>query len=156
MLSKAERQSLFRAHRKNLSSVRFNGLTVTYLSSPTKVRKRMVVSPAWIRLWFKISEGNFDDSLWQGLSQAEKDFMYLIMKDTNPELPKSQELMKAHHNEAYSVFKRLYLNEAELKLGNDNRQLILGIMDAIQELNDRHLMSGPLATATRRRWATFL
>ena len=65
----------------NTSKVRIEGLLVKFYSSTYNLVKRMIVKPEFIKLYYKISDGEpFDLTLWEELTQAEKNFLFQIIE----------------------------------------------------------------------------
>lgn len=124
----------------NSSKIHIEGLLVKYYSSTYNLVKRMIVKPEFIKLYYKISDGEpFDLSLWDELTQAEKNFLFLIIGKAKPELEK--DVGERHRKEAKTFFNKLYVNENQLRMGNNSPEILKEIEEAISTLAERHLIS---------------
>lgn len=91
--------------------------------------KRKFVESAFIQLWFKISEGLWDENLWNEISDENKDFMaysFYKIRKTNEELDfkQNKELDIAVSKKFKNTQKRLNLIEGMIKSGNFNEALV--------------------------------
>jgi hypothetical protein len=91
--------------------------------------KRKFVESAFIELWFKLSEGLWDEDLWEQISDENKDFMaysYYKIRKTNPELDfkENKGLDIAVSKKFKNTQKRLNLIEGMIKSGNFNEALV--------------------------------
>lgn len=124
----------------NTSKVRIEGLLVKFYSSTYNLVKRMIVKPEFIKLYYKISDGEpFDLSLWDELTQAEKNFLFQIIGKAKPDL--ERDISERHRKEAKTFFNKLYVNENQIRLGNNSPEVLSEISDSIQTLMDRHLIT---------------
>lgn len=124
----------------NTSKVRIEGLLVKFYSSEYNLVKKMIVKPEFIKLYYKISDGEpFDMSLWDELSQAEKNFLFQIIGKAKPHLEK--EIGDRHRKEAKTFFNKLYVNENQIRIGNNSPEIYSEIKSSLEELVDRHLIS---------------
>lgn len=124
----------------NTSKVHIQGLLVKFYSSTYNLAKKMIVKPEFIKLYYKISDGEpFDLDLWDQLSQPEKNFLFRIISKAKPTL--ERDVGDRHRKEAKTFFNKLYVNENQIRIGNNSPQIFAEISDAIQALIDRHLIS---------------
>lgn len=124
----------------NTSAVRIEGLLVKFFTSTYNQVKRMIVKPEFIKLYYKISDGEpFDLSLWDELTQAEKNFLFQIIGKAKPDL--ERDIGDRHRKEAKTFFNKLYVNENQIRLGNNSPEVLKEIEESIQTLMDRHLIT---------------
>jgi hypothetical protein len=124
----------------NTSKVRIEGLLVKFYSSTYNLVKRMIVKPEFIKLYYKISDGEpFDLTLWEELTQAEKNFLFQIIEKAKPDL--ERDIADRHRKEAKTFFNKLYVNENQIRLGNNSPEILKEIEESIQTLMDRHLIT---------------
>lgn len=124
----------------NASRVRIEGLLVKFFTSTYNLAKRMIVKPEFIKLYYKISDGEpFDLSLWEELTQAEKNFLFQIIGKAKPEL--ERDISDRHRKEAKTFFNKLYVNENQIRIGNNSPEVLQEITDSIQTLMERHLIT---------------
>lgn len=124
----------------NTSKIRIEGLLVKFYSSTYNLVKKMIVKPEFIKLYYKISDGEpFDLALWDELTQAEKNFLFQIIGKAKPEL--ERDIGDRHRKEAKTFFNKLYVNENQIRIGNNSSEVFKEIKDAIQTLMDRHLIT---------------
>lgn len=122
------------------SKVSIQGLMVKFYKTPFSNAQRMLVKPEFIKLYYKISDGEpFDLSLWEELSQAEKSFLYKIMVNMKPDA--SRELTERQCKEAKQFFNKLYVNENQIRLGNNSPEVFKELGDSVQELINRNMIS---------------
>lgn len=124
----------------NTSKVRIEGLLVKFYSSTYNLVKRMIVKPEFIKLYYKISDGEpFDLALWDELTQPEKNFLFQIIGKAKPDM--ERDIGERHRKEAKTFFNKLYVNENQIRLGNDSPEILKEIEEALQTLMDRHLIT---------------
>ena len=104
------------------------------LRSGKSILKRMLVSPAFISLWYKINEHDFDLNEFNMLNQIEKNFMF--------ELAKKLKIDNKHLNiqqsiESDKLIQRLQLVEGSISIGNDNEDLKKEYIEILDQLADR-------------------
>ena len=110
--------------------VKIHGLAISlYREAPytsTKGRpvlvKRKLVEPAWIELWFKATEGEWDDTLWEQLSDDNKDWFAYCFHMT--EQNDNKELEIALSKKFKKTQQRLNLLEGMVMAGNMNDDLV--------------------------------
>ena len=132
----------------NTAQIKINGLLVKYYSSTYNLVKRMVVKPEWIKLYYKISDGEpFDLSLWEELTQAEKNFLFQIISKCYARKENVwREMGERQRKEAKPIFNRLYVNENQIRIGNDSEEVFKAIEESLKELIDRHLIDKNIST----------
>lgn len=93
---------------------------------------RRLVSPAWIELWFKATENQWDDMLWEQLSDENKDwFSYCYHLTSQPD---NKYLEIAISKKFKKVQQRLVLLEGMILSGNINKDLVDEINDILDSL----------------------
>ena len=93
---------------------------------------RRLVEPAWIELWFKATENEWDDMLWEQISDQNQDWFSYCYHLTNQ--PDNKELEIAISKKFKKVQQRLVLLEGMIMAGNINKELIVeigGILDSL-------------------------
>lgn len=124
----------------NTSKIIIQGLLVKLYTSEYCRAKTMLVKPEWIRLWYKLSDGApFDLTLWEELSQPEKNFMFRCISTLKPD--HERDIGERHRKEAKQLFDRLYIAEGEIRSGNNGRAVFQDLRDAIAALMERNLLS---------------
>lgn len=124
----------------NTSKIIIQGLLVKLYTSEYCRSKTMLVKPEWIRLWYKVSDGApFDLTLWEELSQPEKNFMFRCISTLKP--GHERDIGERHRKEAKQLFDRLYIAEGSLRAGNNSRAVYQDLCDAIAALMERNLLS---------------
>lgn len=115
--------------------VKINGLYVgLYRSHKTKptLFKRRLVEPAWIELWFKATEGEWDETLWEQISDENKDFFsYCYHMSDQPE---NKYLEIAISKKFKKIQQRLVLLEGMIVAGNINKDLVNEVNDILDRL----------------------
>jgi hypothetical protein len=124
----------------NTGKVVIHGLLVKFYSSEYNMVKKMVVKPEFIKLYYKISDGApFDLTLWEELSQPEKNFLFQIISKIRPE--SERDIGERHRKEAKQFFNKLYVNENQIRIGNNSKEIFNELKDSISGLMDRHLIT---------------
>lgn len=93
---------------------------------------RRLVEPAWIELWFKATEGEWDDSLWDQISDDNKDWFSYCYHLTKQ--PDNKYLEIALSKKFKKTQQRLVLLEGMIMAGNINKDLVGevdGILDSL-------------------------
>lgn len=127
----------------NTAKVVIQGLLVKFYTSEYCLAKKMVVKPEFIKLYYKISDGDpFDLLLWEELSQAEKNFMFKIISKMRPEV--ERDIGERHRREAKQFFNKLYVNENQLRIGNNSKEVFSELKDSLAGLMERHLITKQL------------
>lgn len=104
-----------------------------------KVAVRKLVSPEWLRLFMKIKEGSFDDSLWNALPRDLRSMMGSVCRLMG--VPFNDDLNIALATDFKSDYDRLKLLEGNIQAGNNNKALY----DECIEIIDRLTKSGQLS-----------
>jgi len=107
------------------------GLYRDHISKPVLFGRRLV-EPAWIQLWFKATENQWDDMLWDQLSDDNKDWFSYCYHLTNQ--PENKYLEIALSKKFKKVQQRLVLLEGMIMSGNLNQALIDEINDILDSL----------------------
>lgn len=137
--------------RVNTAKVVIHGLLVKFYTSEYVLKKKMMVKPEFIKLYYKISDGEpFDLSLWDELSQAEKNFMFQIISKIKPE--KERDIGDRHRKEAKQFFNKLYVNENQLRIGNNSSEVFKELKESINGLMERHLITTNLGGRLIRQY----
>jgi hypothetical protein len=113
------------------------GLYRDHISKPVLFGRRLV-EPAWIELWFKATENQWDDMLWEQISDENKDWFSYCYHIS--ELPVNKYLEVAVSKKFKKVQQRLVLLEGMIMAGNINKELI----DEINEILDSLVKSQQL------------
>jgi hypothetical protein len=121
--------------------IKINGLYVglyrDHLTKPVLFGRRLV-EPAWIELWFLATENKWDDSLWEQISDENKDWFSYCYHLTNQ--PDNKNLEIAVSKKFKKVQQRLVLLEGMIMAGNINKELI----DEINNILDLLVASSQL------------
>lgn len=132
--------------------IKINGLYVgLYREHSTKpvLFGRRLVEPAWIELWFKATEGEWDETLWEQISDENKDwFSYCYHLSKQPD---NKHLEIAVSKKFKKVQQRLVLLEGMIMSGNINKELIVeigGILDSL--VNSQQLPQKQAARMKKR------
>lgn len=110
---------------------------------------RRLVEPAWIELWFKATEGEWDDMLWEQLSDDNKDWFSYCYHLTNQ--PDNKYLEIALSKKFKKVQQRLVLLEGMIMAGNINKDLIDEINDILDSLVKSNQLPQKQASRTKKR-----
>jgi len=113
------------------------GLYRDHISKPVLFKRRLV-EPAWIELWFKATENQWDDMLWENISDENKDFFSYCYHIS--EQPVNRYLEVAVSKKFKKVQQRLVLLEGMIMAGNINKELI----DEVNEILDSLVKSQQL------------
>lgn len=93
---------------------------------------RRLVEPAWVELWFKATENQWDDMLWEQLSDENKDWFSKCYHITNQ--PENKYLEIALSKKFKKIQQRLVLLEGMIMAGNINKDLIDEINNILDSL----------------------
>lgn len=107
------------------------GLYRDHITKPVLFGRRLV-EPAWIELWFKATENKWDDSLWDQISDENKDWFSYCYHTTNQ--PDNNNLEIAVSKKFKKIQQRLVLLEGMIMAGNINKELIKEINDILDNL----------------------
>jgi hypothetical protein len=113
------------------------GLYRDHISKPVLFGRRLV-EPAWIELWFKATENQWDDMLWEQISDENKDWFSYCYHIS--EQPVNRYLEVAVSKKFKKVQQRLVLLEGMIMAGNINKELI----DEVNEILDSLVKSQQL------------
>lgn len=97
------------------------GLYRDHTSKPVLFGRRLV-EPAWIELWFKATDGEWDDTLWEQITDENKDWFSYCYHLTKQ--PDNKYLEIAVSKKFKKVQQRLVLLEGMIMAGNINKDLI--------------------------------
>jgi hypothetical protein len=106
---------------------------------------RRVITPSFLQLWFKATENEWDDDLWEDLSDANQDFFTKAYHMSNQPFNKKLELAVA--KKFKKCQQRLMLIEGMISSGNTNKDLLLEFNDIIKSLINSNQI--PSKTGTR-------
>lgn len=107
------------------------GLYRDHINKPVLFQRRLV-EPAWIELWFKATENQWDDSLWEQISDENKDWFSYCYHITNQ--PENKYLEMAVSKKFKKVQQRLNLLEGMIMAGNINDELVDEMNDILDNL----------------------
>lgn len=107
------------------------GLYRDHITKPVLFGRRLV-EPAWIELWFKATENQWDDSLWEQISDENKDWFSYCYHITNQ--PENKYLEMAVSKKFKKVQQRLNLLEGMIMAGNINDDLVDEMNDILDNL----------------------
>lgn len=124
------------------------GLYREHLSRPVLFGRRLV-EPAWIELWFKATEGEWDDMLWEQLSDDNKDWFSYCYHLTNQ--PDNKWLEIALSKKFKKVQQRLVLLEGMIMAGNINKELIDEVNDILDGLVKSQQLPQKQASRMKKR-----
>lgn len=94
------------------------------------------MEPAWIELWFKATENQWDDMLWNQLSASNKDYFSYCYHIS--EQPYNKELEIAIAKKFKDMQQRLLLIEGMVMNGNLSLQLVEEFIDIINKLRESY------------------
>lgn len=115
--------------------IKINGLYVAlYRSHKTRptLFKRRLVEPAWIELWFKATEEGWDETLWEQISDENKDWFSYCYHMTDQ--PDNKHLEIALSKKFKKIQQRLVLLEGMIIAGNINKDLVIEINNILDQL----------------------
>ena len=107
------------------------GLYREHITRPVLFNRRLV-EPAWIELWFKATENQWDDNLWEQISDENKDFFSRCYHVT--EQPVNRYLEVAVSKKFKKIQQRLVLLEGMIMSGNINKDLIEEVSSILDSL----------------------
>ncbi len=120
----------------NNKFIKINGCYVSlyrfYRNIPVLLHRR-VVEPAFIQLWYKLSELEFDIDLYTQLSDENKDYLSFCFHTIYPQLENKQlEIETA--KKSRKLQERLVLLEGMIMSGNINKELITELNEILNKL----------------------
>lgn len=107
------------------------GLYRDHINKPVLFSRRLV-EPAWIELWFKATENQWDESLWEQISDENKDWFSYCYHITNQ--PENKYLEMAVSKKFKKVQQRLNVLEGMIMAGNINNELVDEMNDILDNL----------------------
>ena len=107
------------------------GLYRHHITRPVLFSRRLV-EPAWIELWFKATENQWDDNLWEQISDDNKDFFSRCYHVTDQ--PVNRHLEVAVSKKFKKIQQRLVLLEGMIMAGNINKDLIEEVSSILDSL----------------------
>ena len=124
------------------------GLYRDHITKPVLFGRRLV-EPAWIELWFKATENQWDDSLWDQISDENKDWFSYCYHTTNQ--PNNKELEIAVSKKFKKIQNRLVLLEGMIMAGNINIDLINEVNEILDSLVKSSQLPQKQATRMKKR-----
>lgn len=132
--------------------IKIKGLYVAlyrdHITKPVLFERRLV-EPAWIELWFKATEGEWDDTLWEQISEANQDFFSNCYHITNQ--PENKYLEIALSKKFKKIQQRLVLLEGMIMAGNINKALIDEITEILDSLVKSQQLPQKQASRMKKR-----
>lgn len=111
--------------------------------------KQKMLSPTALRLWFHISDGQFDEDLWNDLDDAQQKFLVYAHREMR--FPENRQLEIALSKKTIGMQNRLKLLEGNIMNGNLNKDLIDEASTIINELKAMSVLSAQQATRYQLR-----
>jgi len=124
------------------------GLYREHISRPVLFSRR-IVEPAWIELWFKATEGQWDDNLWELISDDNKDWFSKCYHVT--EQPVNKYLEVALSKKFKKIQERLVLLEGMIMAGNINKDLINEMINILDSLVQSDQLPQKQASRMKKR-----
>jgi len=110
---------------------------------------RRLVEPAWIELWFKATENQWDDMLWEQISDENKDWFSYCYHIS--EQPVNRYLEVAVSKKFKKVQQRLVLLEGMIMAGNINKELIDEVSSILDSLVKSQQLPQKQASRMKKR-----
>ena len=126
---------------------RRQGLLITLRNDAGKIRSKCIVSPHFVNLLLELEKNKWDPQLWDNLSQIERNFMY----ELNQKCLKNRDVEFQHLNDCNRPMNRLRILDGELLAGNISKGLIKEFKELVDELFQRHQISGPLKNVMKKK-----
>jgi len=124
------------------------GLYRDHITKPVLFGRRLV-EPAWIELWFKATENQWDDMLWDQISDENKDWFSYCYHIS--EQPVNRYLEVAVSKKFKKVQQRLVLLEGMIMAGNINKELIDEVNKILDSLVNSHQLPQKQASRMKKR-----
>jgi hypothetical protein len=124
------------------------GLYRDHINKPVLFGRRLV-EPAWIELWFKATENQWDDMLWEQLSDENKDWFSYCYHLTNQ--PDNKYLEIAVSKKFKKMQQRLVLLEGMIMSGNINKDLIDEVSNILDSLVKSQQLPQKQASRMKKR-----
>lgn len=136
-----------------LKSLEVNGTCVSLYNLTKDLKKlnlfqRRLVPVSFIELWYKVSDGEWDNDLWYNLRQTEKDFMAQCADAVHIS---NKKLNIAIAKESSEMLKRLQLLEGVIQAGNLNRDLVDEFKQILSRLSETRQMPPIQASRLKQR-----
>ena len=130
--------------------IRGNLLKIFYYNGTNKVMlKQKMLSPNGLKLWFKISDGEFDEELWNQINDDEQKF--LINAHRLMRFPENRLLEIGLSKKTINLQNRLKLLEGNIRNGNVNKDILDEATKIIDELKDMTILSSYQASRYKTR-----
>lgn len=110
-----------------------------------KLYRRLFVSPEFVSLYYKLSDGEFDDNMFDALSKLEKHMLSTAANFTNINV---RGLNIAISKLMRDSFTRLKVIEGAILAGNLNHELVNEYIAILREMGELGLI--PRLTATKQ------
>lgn len=110
------------------------------------VYKRKLVSPEWINLWYLISAGSFDQSLYISLNKIDKDFLAYCVHQCGIH---NSDFEIALARDYRNVLERMRVLEGSIKAGNVNREIADEFKKIIDSLVSSWQISSKMGTSLK-------
>jgi hypothetical protein len=112
----------------------------------THTYKRKLVSPEWINLWYLISAGEFDQSLYISLNQIDKDFLAYCVHQTGIH---NSDFEIALARDYRNTLERMRVLEGSIKAGNVNPEIAKEFNEIIDRLVSSWQISSKMGTSLK-------
>jgi hypothetical protein len=120
----------------NNKFIKINGCYVSiyriYRTQPVLLHRR-VVEPAFIQLYYKLSELDFDMDLYNELSDENKDYLSFVFHSIHPHL-ENKRLEIETAKKSRKLQERLVLLEGMIMSGNINIELVNELNEILDKL----------------------
>ena len=129
---------------------RRTGLRVAIHANTSRDKKLIsscIVSPHFVELLLKLEKDEYDATLWDYLSQTERNFMYLL----NQKIFKNRDITFQHLNDCHRLMNRLRILDGSLIAGNILKELLNEFRSLIDELHDGHQISGQMRAVMKKK-----
>ena len=117
------------------------------LRTPKSLLKKMIVTPNFIELWYKVTENLFDNDLWHRLSQFERNWMSELVNKLNI---KNNIFSVQSARDSEELINKLQLAEGSLAAGNNSKELINNYYDLLDQLAERNIIARWTITAIKK------
>ncbi len=125
---------------------------VVYRKSKSRTQHiiaRKLVEPAWLSLWFLATEGQWDESLWDQLSDSNKNWFSYCYHIA--EYPLNKHLEIAIAKQFKKTQERLVLLEGMIEAGNISHELVKEVGQILDSLVDSDQIPKKQATRIKSR-----
>ena len=100
--------------------------------------RRVLISPNFTSLWYKIQENEFDNDLYNDLEDSEKDILSFIMK--NSEFGKNKQYQLALQKDNKKLIDKLKILEGAVVVGNTNPEIIDEMEQVLRKLEKNYIL----------------